>query len=402
LAKKKNFNFGTNALVNTCVAISLLAAQGQKSVAQEASLPAHDGLSNSSMPLQGKAAEKAQSETHLEGKAEEKVPSEAHLEGKLEQTAPLESGLSDEQLKLQAMSGQLLGHSSELAGHATQEGKSTKLQGRLEQIAQPDAKLPLELTSQINKNRPLADIQPIKQIPRFAVMPKPTVLKGNLTSLSAMTSFPDFLVGTWGGHLRVLTRDVFQPEIADARLAVDELGTVVVRFVKEEDNVNVIPPSIFFTRRLVDRKHHMMRREGNPNVKEDLRPEVYNDYPIVDMGSKHWHNAVGGQWQDDVLHHSLQRLGENGAEQDTVFEHTKDGASYGYRETVARYTWVNKTKILMQAAVVDFALDRSIKKRTTVEGYIVPEWHPFAEEISSIAALSWADIVKFYDLKIDW
>ena len=389
MARKKTFTSAISALVNTCCAASLLLpGQAQESAVHETSQPLQSDLSVQS--------------TQLQGKAEEKAQSESHLEGKLEQIAPLEGAVSDEQLKLQAMSGALFGQTAGLAGQASRDGETTTLQGRLEQIGQPDAKLPVELTSKVNKNQPLADIRLIKMTPHFDVMPKPTMLKANLTSLSTMASFPDFVVGTWGGHLRVLTRNIFQPEITDARLVVDELGTIVVRFIKDEDNVNVIPPSVFFKRRPVDRAHHMMRREGDPNVKEDLRPDVYSDYPIIDMGSKRWHNAVGDQWQDDVLHNSLQRIGENGAEQEIVFTRTKNGAPYGYRETIARYTWVSKTKILMQAAVVDFALDRSTRKRTSLAGYIVPEWHPFAEEISSIAALPWADIVKLYDLKIDW
>ena len=31
---------------------------------------------------------------------------------------------------------------------------------------------------------------------------------------------------------------------------------------------------------------------------------------MIDLGSKHWHNAVGNQWQDQVLHNSLQRIGQ--------------------------------------------------------------------------------------------
>jgi hypothetical protein len=386
LADNKKVNFRIRSLLNSIVAISLLspAALAQQSGTEETSQP-------QSIPPTPSAT--------LQGKAEEK---EAHLEGKLEQTAPLEGGLSDEQLKLRALNNALFGQNTELTIQASKDSKHAPLQGRLEQIGNPDAKLPVELTSKIDKNKAFADIQLIKQTPQFDVMPQPTLLKGNLTSLSTMTSFPDFVVGTWGGHLKILTRDVYKRSITDSRLAVDDLGTIVVRFIKEEDNVNVLPPSVFFQRRLINRKRHKLRREGDPDAVENLRPKKYNDYPIIDMGSKHWHNAVGGQWQDDVLHNSLQRIGENGAEQDTVFKRTKDGAPYGYRETVARYTWVTKNKILMQAAVVDFTMKRKVRKRTIMEGFIVPDWHPFAKEIGSIAELPWAQIVKIYDLQIDW
>ena len=402
MADKSSFHSAVRAFFSACCAASLmLPAVGQDNAALKSPVPLEVQQQVQDAPLQGQAKQEDVSLAPLQGQAKQEQAKVAPLEGKLEQTAPIQGGLSDEELKLRSMNG-ALDPNNALKGGADAAGQPTKLQGRLEQIGQPNPELPVELTSAASKNQPLADIKFIRMTPKLDLTQTQTVLKGGLTNLSAMTSLPDFLVGTWGGHLKVLTRNIVNPDIADARLVVDELGTVVVRFVKEDQDVNALPATIFFQRRIVDRLHHMMRREPDANVKEDLKSTTFNDYPMIDLGTKHWHNAVGTQWQDRVLHNSLQRIGDNGAEQDVVFERTKDGALYGYRETVVRYTWVSKTDIFMQVAVVDFAPDRSLRKRTTLEGHISPAWHPFATEISGIATQPWADIVKLYDLNIYW
>ena len=125
--------------------------------------------------------------------------------------------------------------------------------------------------SKVSKDKPLADIKLLKMTPQLDLTETHKTLQGGLVTLSGMTSFPDFIVGTWGGHLKVLTRQIFQPHITDAALVVGELGDVVVRFVKNEENVDALPASIFFRRRPVDLEHHMMRREGDPDATEDTK-----------------------------------------------------------------------------------------------------------------------------------
>ena len=87
-------------------------------------------------------------------------------------------------------------------------------------------------------------------------------------------TFPDFVVGTWGGHLKVLSRRIDKADLAELRIDVGELGTVIFRFIRVGDNVQVIPTAIFFKRRPTDLQHHMLRRSGDIERADDLKRKV--------------------------------------------------------------------------------------------------------------------------------
>jgi hypothetical protein len=331
-------------------------------------------------PLEGQVQDKAP----LEGMVQDKAPLEGNvdqktIEGHVEDRAPLDASVQG----------------SGFNGKAETPAAARKpLEGRLEEVGKPSSTLPIELTNKIHKNQPFVFIMEQAQMAPV----KPKLLTGGIAHLQADAKLPDFFVRTWGGHLKILERDVYEPDPADSHLVSKEDGVVVVRFVKRDDAVDVVPTAVFFQRRPVDKFHHMRRREAAFNPNEDLKPEIYYDYPVIALGDGHWQTNVGSTWQDQVLHNSLQMIGDNRAEEDVVFARSKDGKPYGFRETVVRFTWRSQNSIFMQVAVVDYEEDRSIRKSTKIEGTITPDWEPFAKEISGITLMSWPETTRVFHL----
>lgn len=332
-------------------------------------------------PLEGQVQDKAP----LEGKIDQKAP----LEGKVDEKPPIEGRVEDHAPLNASVQG------SEFDGKAeTPQFTRKPLEGRLEEIGKPSNVLPIQLTDKIRKNQPLKFIL---ETPQLAPV-KPQLLKSGISHLQAKATLPDFFVRTWGGHLKILQREIYKPDPADNRLVLNEEGVVVVRFLKDNDAVDVAPTVIFFQRRYVDKYHHMLRREAHFDPNEDLKPEVYFDYPFIALGHNEYKTNTGSTWEDQLLHNSLQMIGDNSAEEDVVFARSRDGKFYGYRETIVRFTWHSPNSIFMQAAVVDYQGDRSVRKSTRVEGTITPDWEPFAREISGITRLSWPKTVNVFHL----
>lgn len=354
------------------------------------SMPAQDGTmsvppivrqSQDKSPLEGQVQDKAP----LEGKIDQKAP----LEGMVDETAPIEGRVEDHAPLNASVQGSGFDGKAE-----TPQSARKPLEGRLEEIGKPSNILPIQLTDKIHKNQPLKFIL---ETPQLAPV-KAQLLKTGISRLQAKATLPDFFVRTWGGHLKILQREIFKPDPADSRLVLNEEGVVVVRFLKNEDAVDVAPTAIFFQRRNVDKYHHMLRREADFDPNEDLKPEVYFDYPVIALGHNEWKTNTGSTWEDQLLHNSLQMIGTNSAEEDVVFARSRDGKFYGYRETIVRFTWRSQNNIFMQAAVVDYQGDRSVRKSTRLEGTITPDWEPFAEEISGITRLTWPKTVSVYHL----
>jgi hypothetical protein len=92
---------------------------------------------------------------------------------------------------------------------------------------------------------------------------------------------------------------------------------------------------------------------------------VFYDFPVIALGSKHWHDSLGTQWDDVLLHNSLTLIGTNAAEQDVVFQRKRNGVLYGYRETVVRLRWLTPKTIFTEVAVADYAKNRTSRKSST-------------------------------------
>ena len=372
------------SILISCVSI---VVNGARSFAQTDAIPA---AVQGKSPLEGQVQDKAP----LEGMVQDKAPLEGTIEGK----APLEGKVDQKTIEGHVEDRAPLDASLQNSGFdgkaQTPQAARKPLEGRLEEIGKPSSKLPIELTSKVHKNQPLIFIMEQAQMAPV----KPRLLTGGVAQLQANAKFPDFFVRTWGGHLTILERDVYKPDPADSHLVLKEYGVVVVKFVKKDDAVDVVPTAVFFKRRPVDRFHHMRRREAALDPNEYLKPEIYYDYPLIALGDEHWKTDMGTSWEDQVLHNSLQMIGENSAEEDVVFARSRDGKPYGYRETVVRFTWRTQNSIFMQAGVVDYDQDRNVRKSTKVEGTITPGWEPFAKEISGITGRSWPETTKLYHL----
>jgi hypothetical protein len=125
---------------------------------------------------------------------------------------------------------------------------------------------------------------------------------------------------------------------------------------------------------------------------------TFANHPTICLGSNQSQELLGAKWNDQVLHNSLESFNNDSAEQDIVFQRNKNGSLYGYRETVVRFNWKSKEKIFTQIAVVDYTPDRHCRKITVMQGDIVPDWQPAANEVSQICGEPWETIEKEFDL----
>jgi len=263
------------------------------------------------------------------------------------------------------------------------------MHGRIEELTKPGSHLPADLTTRGQDND--ASNQLLDSKDEWA---KPDT-KALTAKPQNNTGFPSFVIGRWGGKLKVMSRVIDIPDRSDTTILPGEVGFAVFRFVNEANRVDVRPTTVFFTnRKATPQQYKYMRSSDDSNT----TPSDYDYFPVIDVGAKHWKDGVGSAWDDKVVHNSFEMLTPNCGEEDVVFERSLNGDLYGYRESVVRFTWRDNGKGFAKIAVADYTLDRKPRKYTVMAGFISQNWLETASFITGLTHTSWADVEEKFGL----
>lgn len=227
------------------------------------------------------------------------------------------------------------------------------------------------------------------------------VLAGGALAGRAETGFPTYLLGLWGGKLRV-TWSVSSPEINDhfPQDRIGNTGSVVFHFDNVAGKVKLLPTVIFFP---VEQEkitpELVASRKINATNLDAFRAQVqktgiFTGVPTTCLSVFKGQGLSGAQFQSRPLYESMRVIKSGIAEQDIVSADWRDGSIYSYREVVSRFTWYGPKQVYAQILVADYGQSRRVLRRTLLEGWISPNWQPVADSIAATLGRPWEQIMQ--------
>lgn len=217
----------------------------------------------------------------------------------------------------------------------------------------------------------------------------------------AETGFPTYLLGRWGGKLRV-TWSVSAPEITDhfPQDRIGNTGSVVFHFDNVAGKVKLLPTVIFFP---VEQEkvtpELVAARKINATNLDAFRAQVretgiFRGVPTTCLSVFKGQGLSGAQFQSRPLYDSMREIRRGIVEQDIVSADWRDGSIYSYREVVSRFTWYGPKQVYAQILVADYGQSRRVLKRTLLEGWISPNWQPVADSIAATLGRPWEQVMQ--------
>jgi len=255
------------------------------------------------------------------------------------------------------------------------------LQGRIEQIVKPGATLPIELTA-----RPkgvaaaVKDTTPTKTVIQGAVKSGSPGLRSSLPTDKVQSSeHPKFLVGTWGGQVKITSCNYYLPDPSAARFHSGEFGRVVLSIINLSGKVTIRPPTVFFSGQSYPYKELVSKLRTDTDPLSDMlikiRATVTPDatapataFRFVPIGNIHTRDHSGGKWADAVVHNSVRQISENVYEQDIVAERTKDAKLFLYLENVIRFTCIGDKLLSVKIVRAKYTPQRKLQSLMVMEG----------------------------------
>lgn len=224
---------------------------------------------------------------------------------------------------------------------------------------------------------------------------------GSVAAGSAASGYPTYLLGRWGGKLRV-TWSVSAPEITE-RFPQDRIGntgSVVFHFDTVGGKVKLLPTVIFFpveqekvTQQLVESRK--INATNLDSFRQQVRQTgVFTGVPTICLARFDGQGLGGEQFQSRRLYDSMRVIRNGTVEQDIVSADWRDNEIYSYREVVSRFTWYGANQVYAQILVADYGKSRRALKRTLLEGWITPKWQPVADSIAATLGRPWEQIMK--------
>lgn len=256
---------------------------------------------------------------------------------------------------------------------------TVKLQGRIEQIT---------------SSNELPEIILRKQKPKLDS-------RQTLVSGTEVFSYPGYLIGRWGGNLKVVWSVTAADIVNDLpQHSMGNVGTSVLHFEKVSEKVKLLPTVIFFPIEEVPLTQSVINTTKiqadslAEYKKQILSSGVFRGVPTLPLAKFDGEGLSGRKFISRVVHDSLRVLKPGTVEQDVVIADWKDGAFYNYREVVSRFIWYGKDKIYAQVMIANFGVSRQAISKTLLEGWMFSDWQPAANIICERLSLPWSEVMR--------
>lgn len=224
---------------------------------------------------------------------------------------------------------------------------------------------------------------------------------GSVAAGSAVAGYPTYLLGRWGGRLRV-TWSASAPEVTQhfPQDRIGNTGSVVLHFDTVGGKVKLLPTVIFFpveqekvTPELIESRK--INATNLDSFRQQVRQTgVFTGVPTICLARFSGQGLAGEQFQSRPLYDSMRVIRNGTVEQDIVSADWRDNEIYSYREVVSRFTWYGANQVYAQILVADYGKSRRALKRTLLEGWITPKWQPVADSIAATLGRPWEQIMK--------
>lgn len=267
------------------------------------------------------------------------------------------------------------------------------IQTSAEEPAKPSAMLQGRI-EQITRSNELPEIILRKQKPRLD--PRQTLVSG-----TEVSSYPGYLVGRWGGNLKVVwsvTAAGIVNDLPQHRMG--NVGTSVLHFEKVSDKVKLLPTVIFFPIEEVPLTQSVINTTKiqadslAEYKKQILSSGVFRGVPTLPLAKFDGEGLSGRKFVSRVVHDSMRVLKPGTVEQDVVIADWKDGAFYNYREVVSRFIWYGKDRVYAQVMIANFGVSRQAISKTLLEGWMFSDWQPAANIICERLSLPWSEVMR--------
>lgn len=265
------------------------------------------------------------------------------------------------------------------------------LQGRIEQLTgKVETK---QLTGQVAAGSVVLQ----KQTPQL----DRRILDGRVDAFYADISYPEYLLGKWGGPIEVVWVDDRKPKPNDIDDIPKEyvkgtVGKVVLEFQKQNQSVVLKPTCVYFPAHDVSYQTFLkqgLRPDGvHPEDAIESKYRVFNAVSLNNLKGYFYNGSISRQ---KLVANSLKTLRRGVVEQDMVVRAYRDQEFRGYQETVLRFTWYTRNRIYLQVALAFFDKTGVVERRSLIQGWITPNWQKVANELSIDYELPWEKIDTF-------
>jgi hypothetical protein len=319
------------------------------------------------------------------------------------------------------------------AGGDGNSARPAHIEGRIEETANPQARLPIKLTK-LKAEQPILDTTPAPPPPVLhgGVEQKEVTQAGNLSPMQpesdhqaasplqgsagelageiSRESFSPDMMGFWAGRLTIVS-EYHKPELSvDPERQQGQSGVAIFHFIQDGANVHLKPATVFLPPIIKALKDTRMRPETYEALEEKAeargRPvdpeQMVMRNPIISLGNYCWVKLDGSRRTSTVTANSIHTLGPGVAEQDMVDRLETQSAdrrdTSGYAEVVCRFTQSGAQSHFVQVAQIYYADDRSIDRRMLLEGTLTRDWQAYADFICRQLRRPWDVIVQSHDL----
>lgn len=289
-----------------------------------------------------------------------------------------------------------------VAEEATSNGGSIRvapLEGRIEQTA--DFKVPLPAKLTVLK----------AQVPKMDTSHR-SALQGGVSKLASELSeesFPENMLGYWGGTLKIASIYHMRP-LPDVYEREGSTGLVVFHFVKEGSEVKLKPASIFMqpvTKRLQDSVFRPARLEQMKEMAKSTGKKIdpnqlLDRNPIISLAGGEWAKLGGATGKATMTSNTLHTLDKGVIEQDIVSKYEQTGPAggrrSGYLEVICRFKENGSDSRFVQVAKIRYAANGAMSRRVLFEGTVTRDWQKTADKISTQLNRPWDRIALMHDI----
>ena len=316
--------------------------------------------------------------------------------------------------------------------------RTAHIEGRIEETASPDAKLPVRLT-RLKAEQPILDTTPplappllhggVKQLqsnitetnnlstramqPEFDHNATASPMQGSetlLTSQISQESFSPDMMGFWAGKLTIVS-EFHKPQVTvEPERQQGQAGVAIFHFIQDGYNTRLKPATVFLPPTIKALKNTRMSAEALEAMEQKAEvsghpvdpDQMVKRNPIISLGSYDWVKLDGSHRTSTMTANTVHTLGPGVVEQDIVDRLEGQSAGQedlsGYAEVVCRFTQTGSLTQFVQVAKINYATDRSINSRMVLEGTLSRNWQAYADAICEQLHRPWNTIVEKHNL----